>query len=443
MNINGLLRLLMILLAAMFILSACGSREEGDVIPKGQVSENVKAQMECWQGPIFEQIYDVMGSTVMKMYSTVTQGAMNVMMIGFAIWLAIRLLKFVSSVTEQNAAEVWNEVLRKAFLCVFCGILASTPEMSLYVLNTLVFPLYHAFLELGSNILGASSQAMSNGADTMTVMGDEIKFGEYSLTCTSSASFSATMDAFPAGPQQMMECMICAVASRLKLGLTIALTVMTDTSGNLTPFIVGFIMWGTFFVVYIGFVFYLVDTMFRFAMMVLLLPIFTMAYAFGPTRKWTSVGLTNILNSAAFMMAFSIIIAMAMTSIVSLITGRQEIFNPENPQMHFQDMSIVMMCLLLISFLILGSLKIAQQLSSAIIGGNPDAKFQQHLKAVGQMVLGWVTGGASWALNKAGFYEKTWMGRQIKKGNAARHRLNQLAGREKKPNVDVRSIPGK
>lgn len=427
MNIKTIIKMLMIILSAMFMLTAC-SDDKTRALTDEEIERNVKDQQECWQAPILDSIYDIMGATVMKMYSTVTTGAMNIMMIGFAIWLALRLLKFLSSVSEENAAEVWNEVLRKAFICLFCGILASSPQMSLYVLNTLIFPLYNAFLEFGSEILSVSTATVTGTTSgglpsTVLVMGDEVNFSKYSLTCATTAEMGATLEGFPAGPKEMMSCMVCAVSSRLTLGIRVAQIVMTGD--GLTQFVIGFLIWGSFIVVYIGFVFYLVDTLFRFAMMVLMLPIFIMAYAFGPTKSWTSTGFKNILNAAAFMMAFSIMVSMALTAMVLLITDKPEVFNPANPQQHFSDFSIAMLCLLLIAFLILGSLKIAQQLSSALVGGKSSAKFQQYLKTLGQMALGFATAGATAMLSKIGFVAAA-----RGKMGALKGRMNKLSGRK-------------
>lgn len=227
----------------------------------------------------------------------------------------------------------------------------------------------------------------------------------------------------------MMGCMICNVAERLDMGKRVALAAMAN--GGLLPFVIGALVWFIFIVVSCGFVFYLIDSIFRFGMMILLLPIFIMSYAFGPTRKWTNIGFANIMNSAAFMMAFSIILATVLMAMVALIGEQPAVFNPKDPEMHMLDFSITIMCLLLIGFLIFGSMQVSQQLTSAIIGGKVDAKFQQNLKAVGQMLVGIVTGGFSWVYEKTAFSEKTWLGRQWKSAGALNNKLKRWAGRDK------------
>lgn len=422
-------KILILLISAILLLSAC-SKESSRPFTRTEAEAAAAAMKgDCWQKEVLTVVYDTIGMTVMGMYNSLSAGAVNLMMMGFAVWLALRLLKFIGSVTEDSPSEVWNEILKKAFLCALCGFLASSSSMLLYTINILLFPIYEAFLEFGSQILALSTSDITS----VKVFGEEIVFKEPNVICKlGKDGLQATLESFPGGIKDMMGCMICGVAERLELGRQVA--AITMTSGGIMPFLVGLLIWFIFIVVACAFVFYLVDSVFRFGMMILLLPIFIMSFAFGPTKKWTGIGFSNIMNSAAFMMAFSIIIATVLMAMVTLINDNPFIFSPSDDpdlnSMHLQDFSITMMCLLLIGFLIFGSMGVSQQLTSAIIGGKSDAKFQQNLKAVGQMVLGWITGGASWAITKAGFKDRTAVGRVFKNAGAMRNQLNKYAGRK-------------
>ena len=94
------------------------------------------------------------------------------------------------------------------------------------------------------------------------------------------------------------------------------------------------------------------------------------------------------------------------------------------------NFSIALMCLLLIAFLIFGSMGVSQQLTSAIIGGKVEARFQQNLKAVGQALLGVLTGGLKYIVEKAALQENTRIGRAMKSAGALQNKLNEWAGRK-------------
>lgn len=418
-------KLLIIILAAVFLLSACSTVaiQATDPASAESAEENMSQEADCWQGKVLKTIYNTIGILIMSQFEKLTQGSMSVMMIGFAVWMAIRLLKFVSSVREDSPAQIWNEIIKKAFICVFCGSLAYSSGTLLYVINMLLFPIYGAFLDFGSQILDLSADEISE----LSVFGTNVIFSGTRLSCKITGIVNADLNGFPSAFSDSMNCMICAVVDRMRIGRTLALVSMT-MSGAL-PFFTGLLLWLIFYVVGFGFVFYLVDSIFRFGMMILMLPIFIMSYAFGPTKKWTKIGFENIMNSAAFMMAFSIIIATVLLAITDLIKNNSNIFDPDNPQLHMQNISIATLCLLLVGFLVFGSMGVSQQLTSSIIGGKTDAKFQQNLKATAQAVLGVITGGLGWVAKKVAFSEKTAVGRLLKNAGALKGKLDRLAGR--------------
>ena len=416
-------KLLILLLAAFLILSGCTKNAFTDEANLSEAQNADPPNIDCWQADVLSQIYDIIGTTIMKMYNTLSAGSLSVIMIGFAVWLALRLLKFVSSVTEDSPGEIWNEILKKAFICLLCGYLAYSSGTLLYVINFLLFPIYAAFIEFGSKILELATQDVTS----VTILGKKIDFLQQKISCGIVGNITADLNGFPDSIENSMKCMVCSLVERLRLGREVALEAML--SGTILAFISGLLVFLIFYVVGFGFVFYLVDSLFRFGMMILLLPIFIMAYAFGPTRKWTGIGFSNIMNSAAFLMAFSMIVATVLMAMVNLINDNAAIFNPANPEVHFKDFSITVLCLLLIGFLIFGSMAVSQQMTSAIIGGKVDAKFAQNLKAVGQAILGAITGGFAWVGKKVAFNQRTKLGRLLDKGNAFKATLNRWAGR--------------
>ncbi|MBE6452220.1 MAG: hypothetical protein E7012_01865 [Alphaproteobacteria bacterium] len=436
-NIKTFGRLMLIALVSVFLLSACGEDAEfqknsayntetanGTAADAAEeASQKDTAKVDCWQGKVLDDIYNVIGSLIMVQYANITKGSLAIISIGFAIWLALRLLKFVSSVTEASPSEIWNEIVRKAFICLFCGYLASNATLSIVFINTFIVPLYTAFLEFGGRILSLTAKEVSS----VTVFGEEIKFVMENVSCQfpveKKVEFS---NGFPPEFRDTMSCMICSLVDKLRMGRKMALLAMS--MGKVLPWITGLLVWAIFYVVGFGFVFYLVDSIFRLGMMILMLPLFIMSYAFGPTKKWANIGFVNIMYSAAFMMAFSIIVATTILSMITLVQSNASTYNPEVAQKEFSDIGVVSLSLMLIGFLVLGSLEVSQTLTKTIIGGHINAKFQQDLKAVAQMIKNIFVGGGKWALNKSGFHD-TWVGRRLKAVGEVKDRLNELAGR--------------
>ena len=264
-----------------------------------------------------------------------------------------------------------------------------------------IFPVYNAFLEFGSKILEAASLPDAQGNNTITVFGETITGGQ-NIICRSDGIATATLTGFPESPRNLMECMICSVNERLTLGNYLAFKVMKMEGFMAT--IVGLLLLVCFTIIKLGFVFYLVDTIFKFTIMVVLLPLLIMAYAFPQTKDWTNKGVVSIFTSAAFMMVIALLIAMALLAVTQILQDNPETFNPQGEEQEaaFKELNPAVMSLLLLAFLVKNTLSVAQKMVSAIIGESVKAKFQKKLAALvmglGKQVLAWLTAGASKAV---------------------------------------------
>lgn len=441
-NIWRILRVLVVLLPIVFAVSSCGKDAPVEKMSESELQERAdeqsgrikgadgRVQDGCWQDKILTSLYDAMGTMAMGMYDDITKGALAMEMVGFAIWFIFRLMRFVSSITKENSAEVWNEVLRKIFICLFCGILASSTAMLLWVLNYFVFPIYNAFLEFGGEIIN-----LAGGKETVKsirVLGSEIPVTSPAICLPGAGANEATMEGFPKSPLMMMNCMICSVSERLSLGAYIALKIMMDM--NFFQIVNGIILLVTFMIIKLSFVFYLVDNIFKFAVIVVMLPILIMAYPF--QKKWTVFGFKTILSSAAFMMGISIMIAVAIMALIEIILQNPTVFDPKNSQDQMKDFSAVMVALLLVSFMIVGTIKVAKEVTSALVDAKVDDNFQKKLMGIALIVAGWLTGGASGLLAKAHWYQKmsakynkSWVGKAMKKRANIMSSFNRLAGK--------------
>ena len=442
-DISGYLLKLLLIITTVLFLSACAKDGDTDSV----IGENIATSCdendtECRQAlclgcSLLELMYNAASKHVMSMHASLTGGAMAVMMVGFSIWLALRLLKFVSSVTETNAGEVWNEIVRKAFICLICGLLASSSGGLLFVMNMLVFPVYRAFMELGIAILNNSLS--SETPTTFTVFGSTLQVSDINLRCSIEGDFMASKEnGFPASLITAMVCMMRMVSGYLTIGSEIALESMRQTSAVMGT-VMGIVLYAFFWVVKVGFSFYLVDMIFQMSIILLLLPLYVMSYAFGPTQSWAKKAFSNVLASSAFMMCFSIIVATVLVAMVSMLQKYPAIFDPDPDALEasMQDLSIGFMCLLLIGFLVYGSMGVSQQLTSALLGAKVSANFQKNLKAAVQAIGGAILSGVgmlfTWGMSLApqsSIRLIRAIGNVNEKTKAYRAKIRRLAGRK-------------
>ena len=414
-NIKQILRVMLVVLFAAFMLTACeqddsigGRSRAAMAAPVGEdpISEETmknasNAHRECWQTGMIDLLYQNMGKIAMGMYAKITDGALPLMMIAFALWTIFRLLKFVGSFTEDSPAEIWNEIVRKLFVCLICGLIASSTTQILWLLNTVVFPIYYAFLELGAAILNSAGDGSNfkAGSTVLSFFQEKLTLNE-PVMCSAPAIGKASIESlsFPDGPRTMMNCMICTVNERLTLGFFLSFKVM-DAPGFMS-LITGLFILICFTIVKLGFIFYLVDSIFRFTMMAIILLI--MSYAFKQTSSWAKNGFLTIINSAALMMFMGIMMSMALLAMEKIITDNSDIFNDNANEMSFSEFSIPFMCIMLVGFLISSSVNLAQQVTDSLVGGNSDSLFQKRVGTFVMWTLNLITLGAAKRVINAG-----------------------------------------
>ena len=314
-------------------------------------------------------------------------------MVAFAIWLTFRLIKHVSSFSEDSPAEVWTEVLQKIFICFVCGLLASSTTNVLFVLNTIIFPLYNALLELGSAMISHINRGTSISILNTTW---ELPFQQvqpqHTLLCQSGSLTKVTLEnGFPVEPQKMLECLTCAVSERLNFGMKLGLMAMIEMP--LSGILVGLLLIVAFLIVKIAFVFYLIDALFRFALMVMILPLLIMAFAFKPTRNWLKIGFFTILNSAGILMMIAIIIIMILIGLHELIkaisplvtvglavdAANQMIESNGEEVGGLDDLGVPFLVLMMMAFLVIGAVKMAKEMADKLVGGGGEANFQKKI----------------------------------------------------------------
>lgn len=378
-------------LALVVCLAGCKT-DDGDVSGAVATTEEESSldeqQRACWQSHLLEMFYNAMAESSMKAYPQVTKGAMPFIMVAFAIWLSLRLLKHMSSVVEESPAEVWTEVGRMAFSCLFCGLLASSTGFLLFTLNKFIFPVYYAFLEYGSRIL----ELAAGGEDVDgkgQLLGETCLYYTNSLICAAPPlepiSYSSGQAVFPSGPSELMQCLVCATSDRMQIGFTISNELFSATS--LSSWISAMTIYVIFLFVKISFVFYLVDSIFRMNIVVIILPFLILAVPFKFSRKWVKEGLLTIFNSSAVMMCIAIIATMAMLAMQTLINDNSDFLGDKAA---YHEFGIVMLSMVLIAFLVLKSISLAVSLAGSIVGGGGNTEFS---KKVGKL--------AAWTAKKA------------------------------------------
>lgn len=456
--------MLCIALCTIVLLSACGEDENAKMSNGASEDQMAVAQRfecategrlvqpeidetcpagtypRCIQGSLVRVFYFGLGKMATDVYKNLTtEDLLSLMTIAFSLWLAFQVLRHVSSPTPESIGEFWTKALRQGTLCFACGYLASSTDNIMYVINTFIFPIYITFLDLTSSFM-AIMEPVARQSPPMTINGkiDTIPwdFGTCELPSFTSIKMSATQ--FPEEPLEMLSCMACGVSGRLNSGYTLALR---GLFGNgLFPFIVGVFMMAAFLIAKWGFVLYLIDSLFRLIMMIIIMPFLILFYAFKQTRKWTNAGFKIILSSSAVMLCLAVLIAMTLFAMSDILTNGEAYGDYKT----YENFGTIPLTLILLGFVVIKATNLAVSISNNMIGGGGSTRFQQKAAAL----IGTIAQGAfeimTWGGGKAATFAMKHSARmrafaqnaQKLKNSAGKitNGLNNIAGRNYNPN---------
>ncbi|MBO6282285.1 MAG: hypothetical protein J6N49_07170 [Alphaproteobacteria bacterium] len=446
-NLFKLLKIICMLLCVMFLVTACGSEGdngEGGTAMGGshdKAEDLQREQRKCWQGSLLGTFYDNLGAMSIKVYKNLTgENLLGLLMLAFSIWMAFQILRHVSATSPESIGEFWTKVIQKAALCLICGTLASSTENIMYALNTFVFPIYITLLEFCDSILKITSAPpqdlclpdKSGGAGICIPM-DNAPSGNCTIDL-SKVSMSA--DKFPEAPGELMKCMACSVGARLDAGYQIAIT--TLGKAGLASFLVAVFLIASFTIAKFGFALYLVDSIFRLDMMIVIAPFLILFYPFEQTRKWTGVGFKIILNSAAIMLCLAILVSMTIVAMQNVLTSPSMGIEFGDPDA-YSGFGIVPITMVFLGIVVFKATGLAVTLSDSVTGGGGDTKFQKKMAALVGTIAKGIFVIATWGSGKAvtaaidhvervkAIYDKIQKAKA--KINKAKNAMNRIAGR--------------
>ena len=474
-NILKILKILCMILCMVFLLSACADNPGGKMGPSDDKQETIENQRDCYidvssnkmvcpdtdsgmqsqrdciQASLLEMMYGGLGEMANNIYEKLTaEDLMSLLAMAFSLWMAFQILGHVAATTPESLSEFWTKILRKAAICVACGILASSTENIYYAINTFVLPIYITLLEFASTILellgsepGADTTQIvieGNIADDISDSGSLVepikhKMSDAACLLKDTAGIKMESGKFPQEPVQLMGCMACAISDRLNIGYTISMLMMS--SGNILSFLVAIFLFCAFTFVKWGFALYLVDSIFRFTMMITIMPFLILFYPFEQTRKWTTVGFQTILNSASIMLCLAALIGATVYAMEQLLNNPA--IGDFGDKQTFENFGTTPLAMMFMGIVILKVSGLAVSLSNQVTGGGGEARFQKKVAAlIGfiaeglLLILSW---GSSSTISAVAAYSRRvrMILEKVEKAkakvNEIKQKMNQMAGR--------------
>ena len=354
----------LLLLGTIFLLSGCDTIfEDSSLSGNG----NYNGQAACWQTLILQPVIGAAGTLMNKAAGKVIGGAgANVILLAFAVWMALKLLKILGSFKEENLGEVWTEIGQKLFLCAACAYFLNSYSQIGEALRLTLIPLYQTIIELGSEALSPTPN---------------LPLGDYGVIIFKTPFDKPTCPVDPVNNLSEMQsmlrnsagCLVCAINDRLSSGIKIGVWLISTL--HILAMLIGFILIIIFTIAKLGFVLFIVDGLFRINFAVYLIPVLIMCIPFRYTRKWAKQGALMFLNSSGIMMFMGLLVGISTRTLETMISNYQAGLNEEG----MEGLGFELLGILMISLLLINIPAMAVALADKFVEGGGGEEFQKRV----------------------------------------------------------------
>lgn len=279
------IRLIMCCLLLAFSLSSCKMVSAFQGKSQGEDAAAMeKAANDCWTCSLFDLAFEVANSTAQSIVRATAGSAISLLAVGFAIWLGIHILKFVSSLKEPDSAGFWKDLAIRAFWVTMCaGLLRdlqSVNESS--VIKLVLEPIFSGFVDFGLMVVSSLP-------------------GDGSIPC-------------PTGdPQAGITCLIAALQQKLNVGM--ATSLLAVLLGGPFVILIGLGIYAVSAIMMLYFPILLLDCVFRYGLLTCMLPLFVVAYCFPVTRDVCGKGMKALIEIGMQIIGMCVFVAICVTVI--------------------------------------------------------------------------------------------------------------------------------
>ena len=244
--------LLFVLLSAS--LTGCAGAET-----KSQGEEAAKAEQtasNCWTCSLFELAFDAANSASANIVSSTATSSISLLAVCYGLWLAIFILKFISSMKELETSDFWKGLAIQTFWVTLCAAM-----------------------------LRDLANGSSSGLD---------------IPCSPGGT-----------PESGLLCLVASLQE--KLNLTIAFTLLgVYLPVNVYLLLIGLGMWcvSCYMMVYMPVL--LLDCVFRYGILLCLSPLIIVAYAFKSTRSFSNKAMAILMEIGFAMVGMCVFIAVTV-----------------------------------------------------------------------------------------------------------------------------------
>lgn len=266
----------------------------------------------CIFCPLFAVLYDAANEMSSLSFSKLGAPMATVMLIGFALFIAFKVLAHVSALTKQDAPKFLGELLTQAFKVLIAFILLMNSNQ---VYQYFISPVLNAGLDFGAAMLFENPTAFAN--------------------CTAGINIPNDTALLPIKTYARLDCFIRAIQAEIAVMQSIGSSLMCVGRNKASTFIggiwdfgmvfQGLIIWAFAIMLSLAFAFYLIDATVNLGLVGALMPFLIACWPFKITTGYTSTGIKMFLNSFFVFVFMGIVVSINMQLIGQAMQNSEQV----------------------------------------------------------------------------------------------------------------------
>ena len=256
---------------------------------------------ECTFCSLFKVFFDTISKVAQKADVTFSKSMVPVVAVGFALWLVVYILGYLSSFETRDVKDAFQEIVTKGALVVVSVIILTNGSCNFY--NTFINPVYETFLRGAKVALNVSLEGGGQlGAETAELS-----------TSSASEGLPVSMKESIVGTMTAME----RVISKLRaLGSSLMCYSWEKAILYIIPrfsyLITGLFYWIMAMAMIVIVPFLMIDIVFELGVAVALLPFAIASYPFKQMRQYSKKVWETFLNSGFGFLFMALVIVMIL-----------------------------------------------------------------------------------------------------------------------------------
>ncbi len=275
------------------------------------VSSYRNSYADCIFCDLFGILFETASGIAKKAYAALADAMAKLVMLGFAIWLSITILKFISAMEQKEPRILIKTILNQAFVVIVVVVFLRSDATTFF--GMAMEPIFNTGMKLAQVVVDGSS--CKNDFGLSDNGGLPISMG-VNILCTIKAIQDKLLDVMALG------------STSLCVGFFVESWRGWPIFPNVGYVIVGLVLWISALLLMIIYPFLLIDAVLQLSVATALLPMAVAAYAFKITRKKYVGKIWETFLNCMFSFVFLTIIIFILSE---ALTGRlAESFNRTN-----------------------------------------------------------------------------------------------------------------